>query len=107
MSGSVLAVGVLGATVLLAGAALPAVGAVAAQQNVQNAADAAALAAADTISGRSAGYPCDNARRAATLDGAELASCETSGPVALVSARARYLSFEVSARARAGPPGTP
>ncbi|WP_162940254.1 Rv3654c family TadE-like protein [Gryllotalpicola protaetiae] len=106
-SGSVLAVAVLGAIVLVSGAAVLGLGALAAQQGVQAAADAGALAAADTLSGRNAGYPCENAARAAALDQASITSCETDGLVAVVAASRGWSRFELSARARAGPPGTP
>ena len=106
-SGSVLAIAVLGAVVLVSGAAILGLGALAAQQGVQAAADAAALAAADTLSGRSAGYPCENAARAAALDQASVASCETDGLVAVVTVSREWSRLDLTARARAGPPGTP
>jgi secretion/DNA translocation related TadE-like protein len=105
-SGSILAVAILAATVLLASVAVPAVGLLAGQQLVQNAADAAALAAADTLSGRTSGYPCPNAARAAELDGARLDSCELDGSVAVVAVSRARLAITLTARARAGPPGT-
>jgi hypothetical protein len=103
----VLAVAVLGATVLAAGAALFALGALAAQQLAQGAADAAALAAADTLSGRAPGFPCENAARAAALNQASVASCRTDGLVAVVAVARGCSGVEVTAQARAGPPGTP
>ena len=106
-SGTVLAVAVLGAIMLAGGGALVALGVLAAQQGVQGAADAAALAAADTLSGRDAGYPCDNAGRAAELNQASVTSCDADGLVAVVAVSRRWSRFELTARARAGPPGTP
>ncbi|GAA4175070.1 Rv3654c family TadE-like protein [Gryllotalpicola koreensis] len=106
-AGSVLAVAVLGALMLVTGAVVLALGALAAQQSVQSAADAAALAAADTLSGRATGYPCENAARAAALDQASVASCDTDGLVAVVAVSRGWARLELSARARAGPPGTP
>lgn len=103
-SGSVLGVAVIGATLAVCAAVLLAVGAFAALQNTQNAADAAALAAADTLSGRSSGYPCANAAHAAALDGAELASCTTRDLVAAVSVERDWAHLDLTARARAGPP---
>jgi secretion/DNA translocation related TadE-like protein len=105
-SGSVLGVAVIGATVLACVTVLPAVGAVAALQNTQNAADAAALAAADTLSGRSSGYPCENAGRAAQLDGAAVTSCATHDLIAAVSVERDWARLHLTARARAGPPGS-
>lgn len=106
-AGSVLAVAVLGAMMLAGGATVLGLGALAAQQGVQSAADAAALAAADTLSGRAAGYPCDNAARAAALDQASVTRCDTDGLVAVVAVSRGWSRLELSARARAGPPGTP
>ena len=57
-SGTVLAVGVLGAVMLLTAVLLPLFAALVVGQAVQGAADAAALAAADTASGAVAGGPC-------------------------------------------------
>jgi secretion/DNA translocation related TadE-like protein len=104
-SGSVLAVALLGVVVLAGSAALLALGTLAAQQGVQGAADAAALAAADTLSGREAGYPCENASRAAVLNQASLATCRMDGLIAAVTVTRAWSRLELSARARAGPPG--
>jgi len=105
-AGSVLAVAVLAGIVLLTAIALPAVGMFRALRQVQAAADAAALAAADTLSGRVAGYPCDNASRLAALDGADVSSCRTDALIATVAVSARYLGVPLTASARAGPPGS-
>jgi len=101
----VLAVALLGAIVLVAGAVLLSVGVLAAQQGVQNAADSAALAAADTLSGRAAGYPCENAERAAVLNEASVTSCSTDSLVATVTVIRDWAQLRLTARARAGPPG--
>ncbi|MCL2514421.1 MAG: hypothetical protein FWD85_04030 [Microbacteriaceae bacterium] len=101
-----LGIALLGATVLVTATVLLAVGAFAALQGAQNAADAAALAAADTLSGRSSGYPCANAERAATLDGASVTACSTDGEIAAVAVERRWAQFRLTARARAGPPGS-
>jgi len=105
-SGSVLAVAVLGAVTIASGAAVLGFGALAAQQGVQAAADAAALAAADTLSGRDAGYPCENADRAAMLDEASVTACDADGLVAVVGVSRGWGRLVLTARARAGPPGT-
>lgn len=104
-SGTVLAVALLGAIVVATGAALFAVAVLAAQRQVQNAADTAALAAADTLSGRAAGYPCENAERAATLNGASVTSCSNVGLIAAVTAARNWGGLRLQAGARAGPPG--
>jgi secretion/DNA translocation related TadE-like protein len=105
-SGTVLAVALLGAITLAAVAVLTGASALVAQQSAQNAADAAALAAADTLSGRASGYPCENAARAAALSQASVASCSTDGLIAVVSVSRNWARLELSARARAGPPGS-
>lgn len=105
-SGSVLAVALLGAITIAASAALAGVTGLVAQQGAQNAADAAALAAADTLSGRDSGYPCENASRAASLNQASVASCSTDGLIAVVSVSRNWGRLELTARARAGPPGS-
>ena len=55
-----------------------------ATQRVANAADAAALAAADATSGAVPGVPCDLAAGVAARNGATLVGCEIDGPVASV-----------------------
>ncbi|MDQ1588341.1 MAG: hypothetical protein QOJ77_1506 [Microbacteriaceae bacterium] len=104
-AGSLLAVGVVASVLAVTSMVVTVSLALAVKQRVTGAADAAALAAADTASGAIAGFPCDVAATAARLNGAELGRCEVSGAVATVSARAGYLGFDISVAARAGPPG--
>jgi secretion/DNA translocation related TadE-like protein len=106
-SGTVLALGVLGATVTVVLTLIPVTGAFVASQRVANAADAAALAAADVASGAVPGVACQLAAAAADLNGAVLGQCELSGAVARVSVSSRWWVFSLGASARAGPPGTP
>jgi secretion/DNA translocation related TadE-like protein len=105
-SGTVLSVAVLAGIIALVGMVIPVSLALAVKQRVVGAADAAALAAADTASGFASGYPCDVAAKAAQLNGAELSGCDVEGLVATVTARAGYLGLEVNVSARAGPPGS-
>jgi len=102
-AGSVLAVGIIGATVLLCGAALPLYAVLVARSSVTAAADAAALAAADVRVGAVGGFPCDVAAEVAAANGAVLVDCELDGYVATVSAHRQVLGFAVTARATAGP----
>jgi hypothetical protein len=74
-------------------------------QSVHSAADAAALAAADTASGAVAGIPCESALQAATMNGVQLNSCALDGLVASVSVRRSVGVFLLGSTARAGPPG--
>ena len=77
------------------------------KRTVANAADAAALAAADVAIGIVPGVPCDAASTAAALNGARLSECRLSGVVATVATESFVLGVRVEARARAGPPGSP
>lgn len=109
MPGTVLAVGVIGASAVLA-VALGAAGAAAVcSQRAAAAADGAALAAADAASGAvpldGSGTACGRARAVASASGAELASCAVDDLVATVSVRVPFGPLAAVASARAGPPG--
>ena len=73
---SVVALGLVGAIVALAALLAPVLGVFVATQRVANAADAAALAAADATSGVVPGVPCDLAADVAARNGATLTACE-------------------------------
>jgi secretion/DNA translocation related TadE-like protein len=103
-SGSVLAMAVLGAIVTLTLLLVPVLGLLVALGQLRTAADAGALAAADTASGLLAGVPCDAAHRAATLNGAHLTGCTVDGLIATVTVTRLAGGLEFSVRARAGPP---
>jgi secretion/DNA translocation related TadE-like protein len=103
-SGTVLAVGVIGALMLVTALVVPLFAALAVGQAVQGAADAAALAAADTASGAVAGVPCTAAAEAARLNGASVTACTLDGLIASVTVVRGYLGFELGSGARAGPP---
>ena len=64
-------------------------------------ADGAALAAADTLSGIIAGYPCENAKEIALVNGADLIACRIVGSVASVSVGNGQSLFYVSRSASA------
>lgn len=74
------------------------------RSRVSAAADAAALAAADTASGRASGVPCEQASRVASAHHARLTGCRLDGPVATVTVAAPAPLVEASATATAGPP---
>lgn len=101
---SVLAVGVVAACVSATLVAIPIYTGLVTRQNVSNAADSAALAAADVAIGIVPGVPCELAGRAAELNGARLAYCSLDGVIADVTAEASVLGVTVRVRARAGPP---
>jgi secretion/DNA translocation related TadE-like protein len=104
MPGAALAVGVLaGCATLTIG--LAAVGAAAVTgQRLAGAADAAALAAADTASGAVSGDPCERAGQIAAASEASLAACELDGLIATVTVSGAFGTLTLTASARAGPP---
>jgi len=104
-SGSLLTLAIGGAALALTACALPILAILSAGQGVHNAADAAALAAADSASGAVAGIPCEVASQAATMNGAQLGSCALDGLVASVTVQRSVGGFILSSTARAGPPG--
>ena len=106
-SGSILALGILAASCALTMALVPLLAALVVGQLVQNAADAAALAAADTVSGLVAGYPCPAAHETARLNAAAVTACSVDGLTATVTVSRDYLGFTILGRARAGPPEVP
>jgi secretion/DNA translocation related TadE-like protein len=103
-----------GSTVVVAGllVALAALGvvmvgshsALAVRSRAAGAADAAALAAADVLSGAVAGLPCERAATAAEANGVELTACLAAGVEATVEVSTAFGPFVVGARATAGPP---
>ena len=102
-SGSVLIVALLGAVFTMTAVLIPVLALLPANQAVQGAADAAALAAADTASGLQPGVPCDTAARAAELNGAHLSACTVDGLVATVTVTRATGVLTIQSRARAGP----
>lgn len=103
---SVLAVGIIGAMTALAVGLLSLLGVFVVSQRVANAADAAALAAADAMSGAVAGVPCRLAHSVAARNGSRLVACDGDGAVASVTVVIESVpGFAVTASARAGPPG--
>jgi secretion/DNA translocation related TadE-like protein len=103
-SGSVVAVGLVGAIVAL-GAGLLGISTVLVEhRRIAGAADAGALAAADAASGLVAGEPCARALAVVAENGAQLDSCTISGARALVAARGTPLGIPVVVTALAGPP---
>jgi secretion/DNA translocation related TadE-like protein len=102
-SGTVLVVTLLGAVFTITAVLIPVLALLPASQAVQGAADAAALAAADTASGLATGVPCDTAARAAQLNGANLVACTVDGLIATVSVSRTIGVVTLGFRARAGP----
>jgi len=106
-SGSVLALGIVSAVVVVAAGGLALAGAGAAEAHAAAAADLAALAAADVAAGRVGGVPCDIADAVARANGATLQACDQTGLTVTVTAATPYLGLAASASARAGPSEAP
>jgi secretion/DNA translocation related TadE-like protein len=105
-AGSVLVLVVVAACVTVSLLVIPIYRGAVTKRLVANAADAAALAAADVAIGIVPGVPCEAASTAAVLNGARLSECVLSGAVATVTVESFLLGMPVRARARAGPPGS-
>lgn len=103
-SGSLLAVAVIAVALALATLVIPLYGIAAVRQSAATAADAAALAAADALTGVITGYPCERADQAARVNLAELVSCEVEGITVSVVVGRPYLGGQVRVASRAGPP---
>lgn len=103
-SGTVIAVGIIGAILALTAGLLAALVMVAAHTSASVAADAAALAAANTASGRVAGEPCQAAGEVAALHGATLLTCESSLRESTVRVAITAGAIHAEATARAGQP---
>ena len=103
-SGGVLALAALAMLAVLTLAAVGVGAALAARQRVIAAADAGALAAADTAIGIHPGVPCTVAAEVVAAHRATLVACELEGVVATVTAAGSVAGVVVTARSRAGPP---
>jgi Flp pilus assembly protein TadG len=89
----------------IAAAGLVGIGAAAAEsQRASGIADAAALAAAETLAGFAAGEPCERAHRVAASQSGSVTGFGHDGLVATVTVRTRFGAIPVAAVARAGPP---
>ncbi|MDJ0334271.1 hypothetical protein QMG83_03435 [Salinibacterium sp. G-O1] len=102
-AGSILSVAIIGAVTALTMMLAPLYIGVMARRTVAGAADAAALAAADTAIGRVPGVPCDAAAAVAGANGASIVSCTVDGLVVSVTAERMVLGISVTAAATAGP----
>jgi len=105
-SGTVVAVGVLGALTALALATVAVSSVLVERAAAAGAADSGALAAADAAAGFAAGSPCSAAEEIVVAAGAVLTRCDVTGTTAVVEAERRVgpSGLPVSARARAGQP---
>ncbi|WP_373692815.1 Rv3654c family TadE-like protein [Agromyces silvae] len=102
-SGSVLVLAIVGSVLALTAGLLPLLSVFVQTQVAANAADAAALGAADALTGAVPGTPCALAEQVARRNGARLVSCGGDGLEASVSVAVGSFGFAITARARAGP----
>ncbi len=102
-SGSILAVAIVGAVTALTLMVAPLYMGYSARRSISGAADAAALAAADTAVGIVPGIPCDAAAAVATANGASIVSCTLDGMIVTVTAETSVMGISVTATATAGP----
>lgn len=101
-AGTVLAIGLIGAaaTLFLATALLSNLWLQKLQ--LQQAAETAAISAADSLRGLSTGYPCDVARQIAELNMAKLVECRIVGFEVYIKVRLSALGIVLNAEALAG-----
>lgn len=102
-SGSVLGVGLAGAILCLVAVAVPLYMVLAVRSATADAADAAALAAADARVGAATGYPCERAAEVAAANGAIMTVCTVDGLVATITVRRSIAGFVIEQTASAGP----
>jgi secretion/DNA translocation related TadE-like protein len=103
-SGSILAIAILGSVGAALTLLVPLYVGLGIRESVADAADAAALAAADVAAGISPGSPCTVAAEVAVGNRARLERCAVDGLVVTVSASERFLGISLRASATAGPP---
>ncbi len=101
-SATVLAVAVVVAMLVLLAGLVPVVVLLGAHQRAAAAADAAALAGADTALGAIAGIPCERAGEVARADGARLLRCRQTGTDVRVDVAVPALGLALPAAALAG-----
>ncbi len=105
-AGSLLALAVLAAVVATLLLIAPLYRALVLRAEMNGAADAAALAAADVARGISPGTPCVMAATVAAANGALLDECLVDGVIVTVRVNVAILVFSVAATATAGPPAS-
>lgn len=104
MPGAMLVVGSILVTSTLTIGLAATGGAAVAARRAAGAADNAAIAAADTVSGALPGEPCERAAEVAEASGARLSACGTDDLDAIVTVDVSFAGLSATANARAGPP---
>ena len=105
-AGTVVSLGIVAAIVSVTAVLTLGAGAILTLHTAQSVIDESALAAADSASGRSPGYPCDRAHEIAGARSMALGSCQISGHSARVTSTVIVLGISVTVKAQAGPPET-
>lgn len=103
-SGSVLAVALVMAAVVIGLSGVGAAAALTARQRTIGSADSAALAAADAASGAIGGLPCQVADGVARGNRVRLVACHADGLEVTVTVVGSFAGIPIEARSRAGPP---
>jgi secretion/DNA translocation related TadE-like protein len=103
-SGSLLGLAVIGGMAAIVALMLPLYMGLAARASLADAADAAALGAADVASGLAPGSPCSTAAHIAAANGASQSGCQVDGLVVTTREIRSFLGIELTATATAGPP---
>jgi secretion/DNA translocation related TadE-like protein len=103
-AGTMVSLGIVAAIVTVTAALTLGTGAIFTLHAAQSVIDESALAAADSASGRSPGYPCDKAREIAGARSMVLGSCQISGHSARVTSTVILLGISIAVRAQTGPP---
>lgn len=106
MPGTILVVGSMLATATLTIGLAATGGAAVVARRAAGAADNAAIAAADTVSGALPGEPCQRAAEVAEASGARLIDCGTDDLDAIITVEVPFAGMVTTARARAGPPSS-
>lgn len=101
-SGAMLTLGIGASFLILTFLLIPLLGGFVMHQRAQGVADIAALAAADTASGRQPGNPCGTAEIIVSRAGFSLRECRLDGLVSRVTVATHFGPFELAAKARAG-----
>ena len=103
-SGSLLGVAIVASALAAMTLLIPLYQGLGIRESVADAADAAALAAADVAAGIFPGAPCAVAASVATANRASLDACAVDGLVITVRTSAGFLGLTLTATATAGPP---
>lgn len=101
-AGTILAVGLIGATLALFMSTALLANIWLQQLQLQQSAETAAISAADSLRGLSTGYPCEVAKQIAGLNMAKLVECRIVGFEVYIKVRSNAMGIVLNAEALAG-----